>query len=152
VGAELAEQIGHRLRLSNDERERVTELVRHHLFYYTHEWSDATVRRFIGRVGPDRLDDLFALRQGDVIGRGFGEDPETEIGELRARIALELTRASALKVTDLAVSGREVMQVLGIPPSRRVGEVLEALLERVIDDPSLNTRERLVEALEQLRG
>jgi tRNA nucleotidyltransferase (CCA-adding enzyme) len=150
VGADMCEAIGLRLRLSNAQREHLCSLVGHHLFYYTAEWTDATVRRFINRVGAERLPDLFALRTGDVCGRGRGEDPETEIAELRARVEKELSQRSALKVTDLCINGRDVMTALGIPPSRRVGQMLEALLERVLDDPSLNERERLVALLPEV--
>ena len=54
---------------------------------------------------------------------------------------------AALKVTDLALDGKDVMRILEIPPSRRIGQILEWLLERVLDDPSLNTREKLEELL-----
>ncbi len=143
VGAKMAEEIGRRLRLSNKEREKVVALVGQHMFWYTPEWSDATVRRFINRVGLELLPELFELRAGDVRARGFDEEPGKEIDELRARIEREVERASALKVTDLAVDGKDVMRVLACPPGRIVGDVLRRLLERVLDDPSLNTREAL---------
>jgi hypothetical protein len=50
---------------------------------------------------------------------------------------------AALRVTDLAIDGKDVMRILGIPPSRRIGEVLEQLLEKVLDDPKLNDRDTL---------
>ncbi len=143
VGAEMADQIGRRLKLANHERERVVALVGHHMFWYSPEWTDATVRRFIGRVGAELLPDLFALREGDVVARGRGEEPGREIDELKRRIDEELASARALKVGDLAVGGGDVMRILAVPPSRIVGEVLRRLLEKVIDDPTLNTREAL---------
>ena len=86
VGAEMADAICRRLKLSNADRERVVGIVANHMFFYSPDWTDGTVRRFVRRVGGDEvLDDLFALRAGDIAGRGFGEDPEVEIGELRAR-------------------------------------------------------------------
>jgi hypothetical protein len=50
---------------------------------------------------------------------------------------------AALRVTDLAVDGKDVMRVLGTAPGRHIGVVLERLLERVLDDPSLNERDKL---------
>ena len=50
---------------------------------------------------------------------------------------------AALKVTDLAIDGKDVMRILGIPPGREIGMIPERLLERVLDDPSLNQREKL---------
>jgi tRNA nucleotidyltransferase (CCA-adding enzyme) len=143
VGADMSEAIARRLRLSNDERARVVALVGHHMFWYSPDWSDGAVRRFIGKVGLELLPDLFALREGDVRGRGRGEDPDAELGGLKQRIAAELEAQRALKITDLAVDGADVMRVLGRPPGPIVGEVLRRLLERVLDDPSLNTREAL---------
>jgi poly(A) polymerase/tRNA nucleotidyltransferase (CCA-adding enzyme) len=107
------------------------------------------VRRFVRRVGEGTLDALFALREGDVLGRGFGEDPEAELGELRRRISAVAAEDAALRVTDLTVDGQDVMRVLGIPPSREIRLVLERLLERVLDDPSLNTKEQLEALLPQ---
>lgn len=144
VGAEMADTICRRLKLPNRDRERVVALVRHHMFWYSPEWTDATVRRFIGRVGLDVIPDLFALRTGDVRARGRGESPGVEIDELKARIAREVEAERALKVTDLVVDGKDVMRVLGCPPGRIVGDVLRHLLERVIEEPGLNERERLV--------
>jgi len=101
------------------------------------------VRRFIGRVGQEALPDLFALREGDVVGRGRGESPGTELDELKRRIEGELSRAAALKVGDLAIGGAEVMRILGCKPGRGVGELLRRILERVLDDASLNEKEKL---------
>jgi tRNA nucleotidyltransferase (CCA-adding enzyme) len=143
VGAAMADEICRRLKLSTQERETIVNLVGNHMFWYSREWSDGTVRRFISRVGVEQLDALFALRAGDVRARGLGEEPGTEIDELRARVADELRQQSALKITDLAVGGADVMEVLGVKPGPIIGEVLRRLLERVLDDASLNERERL---------
>jgi tRNA nucleotidyltransferase (CCA-adding enzyme) len=143
VGAAMSDEIGKRLKLSNQERETIVNLVGNHMFWYTPEWSDGTVRRFISRVGVEHLDGLFALRAGDVRARGQGEEPGTEIDELKQRVEHELANAAALKITDLAVGGGDVMQVLGCKPGPIIGDVLRALLERVLDDASLNDRDKL---------
>lgn len=143
VGAEMADDICRRLKLPNAEREDVCALVENHMFYYTPDWSDGTIRRFVRRVGTERLDALIALREADIAGRGFGEDREKETRELRDRIARVANADAALKVTDLAIDGNDIMRVLGIPPGKVIGQVLERLLERVLDDPALNTKETL---------
>jgi tRNA nucleotidyltransferase (CCA-adding enzyme) len=151
VGADMADAICRRLKLANADRERVVALVKNHMFFYMADWSDGTIRRFVRRVGgQEGLDDLFALREGDVRGRGFDEDPDVELGELRRRIGIVAHADAALKVTDLVIDGRDVMRILGIPPSREIGVLLERLLERVLDDPSLNEREKLEALLGEL--
>jgi tRNA nucleotidyltransferase (CCA-adding enzyme) len=143
VGAEMTTDICRRLKLSTAEREDVTALVANHMFFYTPDWTDGNVRRFVRRVGTERLPALLALREADISGRGFSEDVEGETRELKARIERVIAEDAALKVTDLAIDGRDVMRVLRLPPGRNVGQILNALFERVLDDPALNTRETL---------
>jgi tRNA nucleotidyltransferase (CCA-adding enzyme) len=152
VGEEMAQDICRRLKLSTAQREDVTALVAHHMFYYMPEWTDGTIRRFVRRVGPERLPTLLALREADISGRGFGEDPEGETRELRQRIEAVAAEDAALQIKDLAVNGQDVMRILAIPPGRRIGEVLERLLERVLDDPALNTREALERLIAEGNG
>ncbi len=150
LGAEMAVTICHRLKLPGAERETVERLVANHMFYYTPEWSDGTVRRFLRRVGVAELPALLALREADVVGRGFGEQPDLETRDLRQRVADVVSADAVLTVKDLAVGGRDVMQALAIAPGRQVGKILEGLLERVLDDPSLNTPEQLLELARQV--
>jgi tRNA nucleotidyltransferase (CCA-adding enzyme) len=152
VGAEMAGAICARLKLSGSERDSIVALVSGHMFFYTPEWTDGTIRRFVRRVGPELVPQLFALREADVASRSPGEDREKETRELRARIAQVAAADAALRVTDLAIDGKEVMRLLAIPPGRRVGEVLEALLEKVLDDPSLNERETLARLVREMGG
>lgn len=147
VGAEIAEPITARLRFSNDERARIVGLVRHHLICYSPDWSDTAVRRWLRRVSPDLAVDLYVLGRADALGKGREVTRELEsLRELEARATALLEAGTALTTRDLAIGGRDIMEALGIPPSRRVGEILDALLEQVLDDPALNDRERLLEA------
>ena len=152
VGADMTDAVCRRWKLSNADRERVVALVAHHMFFYTPDWTDGTVRRFVRRVGPEILPALFALREGDILGRGRDEDPEGELGELRRRIAAVNAADAATRVGDLAIDGRDVMRILGRGPGREIGVLLERLLERVLDEPSLNTPENLERLLKDLAG
>ncbi len=149
VSKAMAEEICLRLKLSAAERSTICALVAGHMFFYTPEWTDGTVRRFVRKVGTDLVPSLFALREADVASRGQGEDRVGETRALRARIAKVAADDAALRVTDLAIDGRDVMRVLAIPPGRRVGEILDQLLERVLDDPALNQRECLEQLLRE---
>jgi tRNA nucleotidyltransferase (CCA-adding enzyme) len=145
VGAEIVEPICARLRFSNDERERVVALVRHHLFHYSEEWTDAAVRRWIKRVTKERVDDLYRLNEADV--RGKGRDFETDLASLaglKAHVARVLAAGDALSTRDLKINGRDLMKELGLAPGRIIGEILDALLEVVLNDPAANDRDALV--------
>jgi tRNA nucleotidyltransferase (CCA-adding enzyme) len=146
LGAEMAEALLERLRFSRSLREQVVALVRHHLIPYDGSWSDAAVRRWLRRVGPERVDDLLALQRADAIGRGTAVEENLARGEaLRARVGAALAAQTALSTRDLALKGDELMRELSLPPGPRVGALLAALLEWVTDDPDRNQREALLE-------
>jgi tRNA nucleotidyltransferase/poly(A) polymerase len=136
VGADLAAALLDRLREPRMVTERVTHLVRHHMFRYEPNWSDAAVRRFIAKVTPGAVDELFALREADNVGSGLPASDGLE--ELRARVTAELERGPILDRSALAIDGDDLIRELGIAPGPWLGRLLDALLERVIDDPSLN--------------
>jgi tRNA nucleotidyltransferase (CCA-adding enzyme) len=152
VGAELADRLLDRLRFPLDERAAIVHLVREHMFDYRGGWSDSGLRRWLRRVGEEAVADLFDLRIADMLGNGLKQGFPVYLEDMRARIERILAESRALKVTDLAVGGHDVMRVLGIPPGPAVREALEALLEEVLDDPARNTRERLLARLEERRG
>jgi tRNA nucleotidyltransferase (CCA-adding enzyme) len=147
VGAEMAGAVLRRLRFSRADREQVVKLVRHHMFNYTGQWTDGALRRFVRKVGEDSLADLFDLRIADRLGNGLKEGFPVYIEDMRTRIESLLSEDHALKVSDLAVDGVDVIRELRLAPGPRVGIVLKKLLEAVLDDPSLNTRERLLKMM-----
>lgn len=151
VGAEIADPICHRLKFSNDERARIVALVRHHLFHYD-RWSDAAVRRWIRRVGKDRIEDLFRLNEADLRGKAPAIEQEVldPLGAMKAHVARILAAGDALSTRDLAVDGNDVMRELGLAPGPRVGAILNALLEEVTAEPSRNERQTLLELAREL--
>jgi len=151
VGAEIADPICQRLRFSNDERARIVELVRYHLFHYTDEWSDATVRRWIRRVGKGRVEDLYVLNEADV--RAKGKDPSPDLAALAAlkvHVQKVLAAGAALSTRDLKINGHDLMRELGIKPGPVLGQVLEALLEVVTSEPERNERAALLEQAREI--
>jgi len=149
VGERLAREAMERFRFSRDMTDRVAHLVRQHMFDYRPEWSDAAVRRFIRSVGVDAIADLFDLRIADNVGNGLKTGFPHYLPKLRARVDAILEAEEALSVRDLEVDGSDVMQALDLPPGPHVGKILEQLLEEVLENPSLNRRERLLERLRQ---
>ena len=67
----MAVKILDNLRFSKETVDKVSHLVRNHLFYYNvGEVTAAGVRRFLSRVGPENIDDLLKVREADRIGSG----------------------------------------------------------------------------------
>jgi tRNA nucleotidyltransferase (CCA-adding enzyme) len=145
VGAEIAEPIAARLRFSNEDRARIVSLVRHHLFHYSDEWSDAAARRWVRRVGLHRIEDLYVLNTADVQAKGRPDEGDLDVlARMKAHVARVLAEGAALSTRDLKINGRDLMRELSIQPGPLIGKVLDALLEAVTDDPSVNEREALI--------
>jgi tRNA nucleotidyltransferase/poly(A) polymerase len=140
----LAFEIMSRFRYPNVVIEKVLRLIKEHMFHYEDNWSDAAVRRFIIRAGEDLVPELMQLRLADTAGTsGVAPDPAALLPFIR-RIEAVLARNRALSLKDLAVNGRDLLAA-GVAPGRHVGIILNELLEAVVEDPELNSREKLLE-------
>ena len=151
IGAEMAGPMLERLRFSNDERTRIVALVRHHLICYDGSWSDAAVRRWLRRVSPELVDDLYALSEADVQAKGKDASVDLQhIGELKAHVAKVIAQGAAFSVKDLAIDGGTLIKELAVKPGPDIGRVLRALLEEVVEEPSLNQRDTLIARAREL--
>jgi tRNA nucleotidyltransferase (CCA-adding enzyme) len=142
-GARLAEELLSRLAFGRREIEPVVALIGQHMFVYQPSWTAAAVRRFIRRVGADRVADLLRLRQADNVGSGLPADAG-HLDELRRRVAAELQSGAPLNLRDLAVDGGDLTSELDLAPGPVIGRLLDHLLEWVIEDAGRNTRELLL--------
>lgn len=141
IGAKMAREIAYRLHLSKKERERLMTLVRWHMFNVDTVQTDAAIRRFIKKVGLENIQDMIDLRIGDRLGSGTKQAEGWRLQEFEKRI--EGVLMPTFTVKDLAISGHDVMRILAIPPGPKIGDVLDALFEEVLDDPCKNNREYL---------
>lgn len=139
-GARAARDVMRRLRFSNDLTKEVTTLVERHMF--TTAVSDKGLRRLVKRVGTDLIWDLLDLRRADVAGQGMNGKTD-DVDQFEAEIKAELDKRPPFGLGDLALSGHDIMTMFGIPPSPPVGKILNYLMEKVLDNPEDNTRERL---------
>lgn len=149
VGARMVKKIMKRLRMPGDLSKKVVTLVRYHMFYYdVGEVTASSVRRLVRKVGVENIDELMQVRIAERKGSGV---PKAEPYRLRhLQYMIEKVQKDPLTVGMLEVSGDEVMKELGIEPGPRVGLILNALLEEVLDDPEKNTKEYLVKRMKEL--
>ncbi|TAM60984.1 HD domain-containing protein [bacterium] len=151
VGEELARAMLTRLRFPAQIVADVTALVRHHMYQTGPELTPAAIRRFVRRVGLERIERLFALRLADVAGSGLpkrGDHNERFAERVRALLA----ECPPLGVADLALGGREIIALLirrgrapeGYRGGPDVGLLLHYLLEQVLEEPTRNTPETLL--------
>ncbi|MBW7944648.1 HD domain-containing protein [Patescibacteria group bacterium] len=147
IGARMARKIAERFRLSKKEVDRVYTLVRHHMFYYQPHNTDASIRRFMRKVGLENINDILDLREADRLGSG-ARKTSWRLEEMKQRMIAQLHQPFA--VTDLAIDGTDVMEALNIKPGRLVGKLLQDLFEEVLDEPDKNNREYLLKRVSEL--
>jgi len=149
VGAQITEKILNRLRFPKKNIEKITNLVRYHLFYYNvDEVGEASVRRLVRNVGLENMEELLQLRMADRIGSGC---PKAEPYKLRHfKYMIEKVSKDPISVKMLKINGEEVMKTLNIQPSPKVGMILDVLFEDVLKDPKNNTKAYLNKKLKDL--
>jgi len=142
IGARMTEKILQDLRFPAKVIEKVTKFVRTHMFFADTELiSLSAVRRIVARVGKDNVWDLMDLRACDRIGMGRPKEDPYRLRKYHAMID-EATR-DPISVGMLNIDGKKIMEVTKEIPGPKIGFVLHALLEEVLDDPKSNTEEYL---------
>jgi tRNA nucleotidyltransferase (CCA-adding enzyme) len=150
VGEDLVRAMLVRFRFSNEIVEGVAHLVRQHMYSSEPELSDAAVRRFIRRIGPEYLKRQFALRAADVAGSGLPKRGEVN-ERFERRVWEEVARKPAFSLKDVRITGSEIIEAMiarglaapGFQGDRRVGEALGWLFEQVTERPDLNEPDTL---------
>jgi poly(A) polymerase/tRNA nucleotidyltransferase (CCA-adding enzyme) len=137
LSAKMAARILDRLHFPKNMAEKIIHLVRYHLFYYNvGEVTEAGVRRFLRRVGPEYVEDFIKVREADRIGSGVPKAVPYKLRHLLFMI--EKVKRDPLSPKMLAVNGEDVMKILNTSPGPRVGRILAILLDEVIEEPAKN--------------
>ncbi|GIK83949.1 MAG: HDIG domain-containing protein [Patescibacteria group bacterium] len=147
IGSRIAKQIAQRLKLSKRDIERIFLLVRYHMFYYQPEHTDASIRRFMRKVGLENINDILDLREADRLGSG-ARKTSWRLEEMKERMIAQLHQPFA--ITDMAINGHDLMDNLQLTPGPKLGEVLNKLFELVLENPELNTKATLLTEAKKL--
>ncbi|MBI4120962.1 MAG: HD domain-containing protein [Parcubacteria group bacterium] len=143
VGGRKAKGVMQRLKYSGEITETVAKLVRWHLFFSDiDQITLSAVRRLVRNVGPENVWDLMKVRACDRIGMGRPKEKPYRLRKYESMIE-EATRAP-VTVGMLNIDGETIMEETGEKPGPRIGWILHALLEEVLDDPAHNTNKRLL--------
>jgi tRNA nucleotidyltransferase/poly(A) polymerase len=147
VSANNAYNIAKRLRFSRKSTDKLIKLVRWHQFTVDERQTDSAIRRFIKNITPEYVTDILDLRVGDRLGGGASET-SWRLEEFKKRL-VEVQK-QPFTVRDLKIDGNDVMEILDIKPSPKVGQILEQLYTGVVEKKYNNTKEDLVKALKNL--
>lgn len=142
VGARMTDKIMRRLKMPRELTDRVVKLVRWHMFFADPDQITlSAVRRTITRVGEDQIENLLNLRVCDRVGTGRPKEQPFRFRKYKAMVDEALRDPISVKL--LKVNGDKIMNITGEKPGRKLGYILHALLEEVLEDPSKNDEEWL---------
>lgn len=142
VGSHVTRNILERLKFSRETIDKVTNLVRWHMFFSdTEQITHSAVRRLIANVGKENVWDLVDMRMCDRIGTGRPKESPYRLRKYKSMI--EEVMRDPISVGMLKIDGKGIMNILGISPGPKIGQILNALMEEVLEDPNLNNEEYL---------
>jgi tRNA nucleotidyltransferase (CCA-adding enzyme) len=145
--ADMARDILTRLKFDNKTIDRVCILVYEHMSRYD-KLRTTNTKKFINRVGVDNLDDLFELQIADIKGASNEYQDFSNVLKLKQECYKILNEKQPMTVKDLAINGKDLMN-LGYKQGKEIGEILNKLLEIVLENPELNTKEYLIEYVKE---
>ncbi len=142
VGSRVTKNILENLKFSRETITKVVNLVRWHMFFSdTEKITNSAVRRLISNVGKENIWDLIDVRLCDRIGTGRPKENPYRLRKYQSMI--EEVMMDPISVGMLKIDGKRIMDILGIAPGPKVGQILNSLLEEVLEDPKLNTEDYL---------
>lgn len=139
LGAEMAQKLLTELKFPNDRIARIVHLIRHHMFPSFS--STAGARKFLNRVGGDHAEDLLTLREADAGGKGNLHDGNVPL--MRQYIQAVRDAGEPTNTKMLAINGNDLIAA-GFKPGPEMGALLKHLTDLVLEDPSLNEKETLL--------
>ena len=148
-GEKITRKVMRRLKFDNDTTDKVTKLVLYH--DYDIAPTEAGVRRAVNRIGEDIFPMIFEVRRADIEAQSnyMREEKLEKVAYIEKLYQEILNRRDAVTLKDLAISGSDLIAE-GMSPGRQIGETLAALLDKVLEDPGLNTREILLKLSKEL--
>ena len=149
VGSRVTRKVLENLRFPRETIEKVVNLVRWHMFFSDPEQITlSAVRRMIKNVGKENIWDLLNLRICDRIGTGRPKEQPFRFRKYKAMVDQALR--DPISVSMLKTGGEHIMEKFHEKPGPKIGSVLNALLEEVLDNPDSNTEEYLDKRTEEL--
>ncbi|WP_286905623.1 CCA tRNA nucleotidyltransferase [Clostridium sp. UBA1652] len=143
VGKDLSKNILKGLSFDNDTIDKVSSLVREHMSILFNPKS-AAIKRLINRVGKDLIFDLYELQKADILSSAPPFIALEALESTKEKTKEILEADEPLDKSSLNINGNILMKSLNIKPGKIVGEIIDYLMNKVIDEPNLNTEADLL--------
>ncbi|QEK13598.1 CCA tRNA nucleotidyltransferase [Crassaminicella thermophila] len=136
-----------RLKFDKKTIDCVCTIIKEHM----HPWdtyNTKNLKKFINRIGIQNLDSFFALQVAHVKGSSLSHDI-SKISNLKNEVAKILNEKQPLTIKDLKINGNDLIK-LGIKQGKQIGIILNILLDKVLDDPNLNEKDKLLNIVKNI--
>ncbi len=147
TSSDLSRTILSRLGFDSHTTDSVCALIKEHMNNYE-SISELSIKRLIRRIGPDNIDNLFDLQLANIKGSELSGKDSSRINNIRNKCWEVLSRKEPLTTKDLDIDGYDLIAA-AYSPGTQIGEMLEYLLDKVIDNPALNRKDILLELLQK---
>lgn len=141
VGSNISGEMLRSLKYDNNTIKQVMILVKEHMLRHD-DISEKAIKRFINRVGKDNINRLFMLQRADIQASKPPHD-YSNVNYLENKCHEIINSKQPLTVKDLEINGYDLIN-LGLKPGKELGFILDYLLEKILEEPELNTKEKLL--------
>ena len=150
-GAETAKRIMKNLKFDNDTLEAVVHLIRWHDYRFS--LTPKGIRKATSKVGKEYMPLLFEVMYADICGKNpdIIDDMLKELEEAKKLYTEIISKNECVSLKELNISGKDLIKA-GFKPGKEMGVILNQLLEAVIEDPSLNDKETLLNMAKNMGG
>lgn len=152
VSADMAAKIMRRLKFDNDTLHKVCKLVLYHDYGNDTDPDMRIVRRAVNKIGEDAFPQLFQVKRADIAAQSdyLRKEKSDRVDEWQRIYERIREEKQCVSLKTLAVKGSDLIAA-GFEPGRRLGEILEKLLELVLETPENNSKEYLLAEAEKYR-
>ena len=143
-GEIITREILTRLKCSKYIVDTVSNLVREHMVDYN-TIKDKGLKRLISRIGEDEMFYLLDLKKADRLCSNNPTDIES-VSSIKDIVQMIFVEDEAYEKKQLEINGKDIIE-LGYKQGKEIGEILDFLMEKVLEDPELNKKELLIELI-----